>query len=150
MPSLEEAKVSASAAFNLLACDVRLQLMMPWQIASGMVLGLVYGYIYGEVIGKEIGLRYEIAFSAGAMWVGVFFALFCYWLVQWVGHGVIMTIGSISYGMTGVLLMSYSNEGLAQWQVIVPFFVLYGIGNSVYVSANSCQMIFKINFIMCY
>lgn len=124
------------ASGSLVITDVRLALMVPFQVAFGFTSSFVPYYVLGTVIADSTSL--------GTTWVGLLSAIIVAtgaataipsaYLANQLGKPAVMTIGGICLIFVGFVFFFFSDAQLGTWALIVPYLIIYGFGRGTWVS----------------
>lgn len=136
--SYETVKTNVLSTGKLLATDIRLALMLPFQITFGFTSSFVPYYVFGTVIADSttLGTTYVGLLSALIVLSGSVTAIPAATLANLFGKPIIMTIGGMCLMWAGLIFYFKSNDTLGTWAYIVPYLILYGIGRGTWVRSN--------------
>mmetsp|Transcript_8037 Transcript_8037/g.13366 ORF Transcript_8037/g.13366 Transcript_8037/m.13366 type:complete len:460 (+) Transcript_8037:69-1448(+) len=122
----------------LLKEDVRLLLMVPFQVAFGFASSFVPYYIFGTVIAdsKQLGDTYVGLLSALIVFTGASIAIPSGWIANRYGKHVMMVTGGLCLMLTGMLLYFINDHDLGTWKLIIPYLIIYGTGRGTWENTN--------------
>lgn len=128
--------VNTLSVGNLLIEDVRLSLMIPFQVAFGFTSSFVPFYIFGTVIAKsdDLGSTYVGLLSAIIVLTGSLMAVPSAYVSNAIGKPVVMSFGGACLAFAGFALYIFSDSQLGTWKLIVPYLAIYGMGRGTWVS----------------
>lgn len=133
---IQSAVASACSTASMVARNNQLALMLPFQVAFGLVSSFVPYYIFGTVIADSdtLGSAYVGILSSFIVFVGALTAIPASWLTLIVGKPVLMTVGGGCLMVTGAMFFYFSDDELGQWSMIIPLLLLVGVGRGTWVS----------------
>ena len=134
----EVISVNVAATGHLLFSDVRLALMIPFQIAFGLASSFVPFYVFGTVIddSDELGGTYIGVLGSVVVLTGAVTAIPASWAAEKFGKQVVMTVGGLGLLWAGVSFLFMDNERIGTWAVIIPYLIIYGIGRGTWENTN--------------
>jgi hypothetical protein len=96
----------------------------------------MFAYYVNTKIEKEssnLGMLYIGLLEALSYFFSILTAFPCYYFHKYTsfGHHFAIQFATVSFALTGILILCFSNKQLAQWQNIIPLRCLYGIGRGV-------------------
>jgi hypothetical protein len=137
---LSWAAISAGAwdAASLCRDDMRLLLLLPYQVNFGCVSTFVPYYIFGVIVSKSdsLGGPWIGCLSAVITLTGSLMGLPAAWISNRYGKPVLMVTGGICTAMAGISLFAFSDATIGTWGVIVPLLIIYGIGRGTWENVN--------------
>lgn len=130
--------INVASTSNLLMEDIRLTLMLPFQIAFGFTSSFVPFYIFGTVIAdsSQLGGAWVGLLSAVIVLTGAVTAMPASWLANKLGKPVVMTFGGLCLTFSGVILYFASDKVLGTWTYIIIYLAVYGIGRGTWENTN--------------
>lgn len=137
----EAVKGGAMDAAYLCFSDVRLALLLPYQINFGFVSTYVPFYIFGVIVGKSdtLGGDWVGCLSAIITLTGAMMGLPAAWVSRKLGKAgqpSLMVFGGLCTAAAGAALFCYTNEQIGTWQIIIPLLIIYGIGRGTWENVN--------------
>lgn len=152
--SFETVSTQVLASGRLVIEDIRLLLMVPFQVAFGFCSSFVPYYVLGTVIAgsSSLGTTWVGLLSAIIVATGAVTAIPTAYMANHFGKPVVMTIGGVCLIFAGFIFFFVSDTQLGTWALIVPYLVIYGFGRGTWVSSVnqlvlivfSHQMIFDV------
>lgn len=135
---VEVVKVNVVATGNLLFSDVRLALMIPFQVAFGLASSFVPFYVFGTVIddSDELGGTYIGVLGSVVVLTGAVTAIPAAWAAERFGKQVVMTVGGLGLLFAGLCFLFMDNDRIGTWVVIIPYLIIYGIGRGTWENTN--------------
>jgi len=127
---------NSSSAARLVYEDVRLALIIPFQIAFGFASSFVPYYVFGTLVPESLGTTYVGLLSAVIVLTGAAMAIPSSWLANAIGKQFVMIAGGLCLTLTGFIFFVVSNETLGTWAAIVPFLMVYGMGRGTWENTN--------------
>ena len=124
------------ASITIVFQDVRLALLIPFQISFGFTSSFVPYYILGTVVAgsSHLGDTYVGLLSALIVLTGAAVSMPSAEIANYLGKPMVMTIGGLCLLLTGALLFHTTDESLGTWRLIIPYLIIYGIGRATWVS----------------
>eukprot|EP01038_Epipyxis_sp_PR26KG_P004711 gene4711-6614_t len=115
-----------------------LQLLIPFQITFGLSSGFVGTYVNGVIVKNYIGDGYIGALSGLSTLVAVLASWpFAYISNNFIhGKWFIMVTGGICFIFTGLPVLCIPDNIFGTWLVLIPYFIIHGIGRSVWENIN--------------
>jgi hypothetical protein len=135
---LDVVRVNVVATGNLLFTDVRLSLMIPFQIAFGLASSFVPFYVFGTVIddSDDLGGTYIGVLGSVVVLTGAVTAIPAAWAAEKYGKQVVMTCGGLGLVCAGLSFLFLDNDQIGTWPVIIPYLIIYGIGRGTWENTN--------------
>jgi len=136
--SVQAIFLHVGSAANLIVRDVRLLLVVPFQISFGFTSSFVPYYILGTVIAgsSNLGSTYVGLLSALIVLAGSVTAVPASWAANTLGKPLVMCLGGACLAFAGFALLIVSDERLGTWGLIVPYLIVYGIGRGTWENTN--------------
>lgn len=130
--------VNVAATGNLLFSDVRLALMIPFQVAFGLASSFVPFYVFGTVISDsdDLGGTYIGVLGSVVVLTGAVTAIPAAWAAERFGKQVVMTCGGMGLVCAGLSFLFLDNDQIGTWPVIIPYLIIYGIGRGTWENTN--------------
>lgn len=130
--------VNVVATGSLLFSDVRLALMIPFQVAFGLASSFVPFYVFGTVIddSDELGGTYIGVLGSVVVLTGAVTAIPAAWAAEKYGKQAVMTIGGLGLVCAGLVFLFLDNDQIGTWAVIIPYLIIYGIGRGTWENTN--------------
>lgn len=127
--------LNVGSAGRLVYEDVRLALMLPFQVCFGFTSSFVPYYVFGTVIAgsSSLGGTYVGLLSAIIVLTGASIAIPAAWAANTFGKPTVMTLGGVCLGFAGFMFFFLSDAELGTWGVIVPYLIVYGVGRGTWV-----------------
>jgi hypothetical protein len=134
--STEIVIMHVGSAGRLVYEDVRLALMLPFQIAFGFTSSFVPYYIFGTVIAgsANLGGTYVGLLSAVIVLTGAATAIPAAWAANKFGKPIVMSVGGFCLAFAGFMIFFMTDAQLGVWGAIVPYLIVYGVGRGTWVS----------------
>lgn len=128
----------STSALALVFADVRLLLVIPFQLCVGLAFSFVPFYVFGKIIADsdELGSAYVGLISATIPLTGSAMAFPTATIANKYGKPLPMTIGAMGLGMAGLAVIAFSDKTLGTWPYVMSYIVIYGIGRGVYENTN--------------
>eukprot|EP01040_Poterioochromonas_malhamensis_P006017 gene6017-6466_t len=116
----------------------RLQLLLPYQMSFGLSAGLVQSYVNGVIVKDNVGEGYIGLLSGLIPLTAVAIAQPLALLATSFSSGsrAIMLTGALCFAYGGVALLCLSNHVIAQWPVLVLYYVIHGVARGVWENTN--------------
>jgi hypothetical protein len=136
--SLESVASGAGDAVKLCYNDVRLALMLPYQVTFGFVSTFVPFYVFGIIVNdsSELGGTWVGLLSALITLTGASMGLPAAYLANNFGKPVVMVFGGICIFASGFIFYFITDEQLGTWGYIIPYLIMYGIGRGTWENTN--------------
>jgi MFS family permease len=133
----------STSAISLVYSDVRLLLIIPFQLCVGLAFSFVPFYVFGTIIADSdnLGSAYVGLISATIPLTGSAMAFPTAAVASKYGKVLPMTIGAIGLGMAGLAVIIFSDETLGTWEFVMVYIVVYGIGRGVYENTNKAVVV---------
>ena len=140
----ESIRKDAFAVFRAMFSNVRLQLMLPYQLCFGFSSGFVGFYVMKNVVGANLGDGYIGALSG----LGTLSAVLLAWPFEVIskkfngrGKWHVMVFAALCFVFVGLPFLIVSKDSdLAHWYIVVPYFLLYGAGRGAWESTNKATI----------
>ena len=140
----ESIRKDVFAVFRAMFSNVRLQLMLPYQLCFGFSSGFVGFYVMKNVVGANMGDGYIGALSG----LGTLTAVLLAWPFEVIskkfngrGKWHVMVFAAVCFVFVGLpFLMVSKDSDLAHWYIVVPYFLLYGAGRGAWESTNKATI----------
>jgi MFS family permease len=126
----------ALASFILSFCDLKLTLLLPFQISFGFASSFITYYVFGTIVSEStvLGETYVGLLSAIIMFVGAGIAMPSATLANKYGKPLVMTCGGLALAGTGLICFVFNTAALGTWELIVPLMVVFGFARGTWVS----------------
>eukprot|EP01038_Epipyxis_sp_PR26KG_P005980 gene5980-8236_t len=136
--SYESIMVNALSSSKVIMEDIRLALMLPFQIAFGFCSSFVPYYVFGTVIAgsSKLGGTYVGLLSAIIVLTGAAMALPAAWAANVFGKGIVMVGGGLCLAFAGFVFFFLSDAVLGTWIIIIPYLIIYGVGRGTWENTN--------------
>lgn len=143
---------NVGAAASISVTDIRVTLILPFQLAFGFASSFVPYYIFGTVIADsdQLGDTWVGLLSAIIVLVGGATAIPVSVLTNIIGKAPVMAIGGLCLAFSGFIIFFISDQDLGTWKAIVPYLIVYGIGRGTWVrnSILYILLLFDLDIIM--
>lgn len=136
--SCDTISANVAAAGKLVYEDIRLLLMIPFQISFGFASSFVPYYVFGTVIADSdsLGSTYVGLLSAIIVLTGASMAIPAAWLSNKIGKPFVMSIGGACLAFAGFAFLILSDKKLGTWGLIIPYLIIYGMGRGTWENTN--------------
>lgn len=116
----------------------RLQLLLPYQMSFGLSAGLVQTCVNGVIVKDNVGEGYIGLLSGVITLTAVAIAQPLALLATSFSSGsrAIMLAGALCFAYGGAALLCLSNHVIAQWPVLVLYYVIHGVARGVWENTN--------------
>jgi MFS family permease len=123
---------------TLVTDDLRLMLMIPFQVAFGFCSSFVPYYVLGTVIAgsSQLGTTWVGLLSAIIVATGAVTAIPSAFLANKLGKPIVMTIGGVCLSFAGFVFFFLSDTQLGTWALIIPYLIIYGFGRGTWENTN--------------
>jgi MFS family permease len=140
----EETSFSASIqkgagdAANLVRNDLRLALLMPYQLAFGFASSFVPFYVFGVIVNDSdtLGGDWVGLLSAIVTLTGASMGLPAAYIANKFGKPSIMIFGGLCLVAISSILFFLDNQTIGSWQYIVLYLIIYGVGRGTWENTN--------------
>jgi hypothetical protein len=132
IPFMVQVKLKYKATTQLLTGDNKMILMFLFNASFGLFSSLNNFYLGGEVVSTTIGSEYVGFLSAITSLVAALFSFVLPYLMSNYGRTATMAIGSSSWMIYVVLLLFLSTASAGTWQVLIPLYILAGLGRGTW------------------
>ena len=133
----EDVVAYATAPARLLSQDVRLALMVPYQITFGLATTFVPYYIFGTVVSDSdnLGAEYIGVLSALTVFAGAAVSMPAAEIAARKGKPALMIFGGLCFAVLGMALYFVKDNALSRWRCIIPYLIVFGLGRGIWVSS---------------
>ncbi len=142
--SWETAKSQVFSVIMIVCTDLRLALMIPFQVSFGFASSFIPYYVLGTVVSDYIGTTYVGLLSALIVLAGASTAIPSAYLANAIGKPFVMTVGGACIAFAGYAFYFFTDAELGTWTMIVIYLTVYGLGRGTWVSyaiAQPCKQI---------
>jgi MFS family permease len=128
----------AGDAASLVQSDIRLALIMPYQLAFGFASSFVPFYVFGVIVSdsNSLGGDWVGLLSAVVTLTGASMGLPAAYISNRFGKPVVMIFGGLCLLATSTSLFFLDNPTIGSWKCIVVFLMVYGIGRGTWENTN--------------
>jgi hypothetical protein len=136
--------LNVAATARLLWEDVRLLLMIPFQVAFGFTSSFVPFYVFGTVIADSdnLGGKWVGLLSAIIVFTGAITAIPAAWAANKLGKATVMTIGGLCLLYAGFIYLVVDSSKFGNWSMICIYLIVYGIGRGTWVRSLILMLLF--------
>mmetsp|Transcript_16746 Transcript_16746/g.28079 ORF Transcript_16746/g.28079 Transcript_16746/m.28079 type:complete len:531 (-) Transcript_16746:1223-2815(-) len=126
------------AVLSMLSSNKLLLYIVPYQLCFGLNAGFMNTYITGVVVNDYIGDGYIGLLSGLAIIAAVLLAGPYAYISNRYSDGkmFIMVFGALCFAFAGLTVLVMTNRNIAQWDFIVPFFLIHGAARGVWENTN--------------
>ena len=127
---------NSMSAGTVVVQDIRLTLMIPFQVSFGLCSSFVPYYVLGTIIAgsASLGDTYVGLLSSLIVLTGAVIAMPASWASNAWGKTPVMVLGGLCLSAAGGMLFMFTDEELGTWGLIVPYLIVYGVGRGTWVS----------------
>lgn len=126
----------AVASFTLAFSDIRLALLLPFQVAFGFASSFFLYYIFGTIVSgsTKLGVSYIGLMSATIMFAGATTAFPAAYIANRYGKPVVMTGGGLALAAVGLTCFVFNTTILGTREMIIPIMIVFGVARGTWVS----------------
>jgi hypothetical protein len=126
----------AWSSFCLSFSELRLSLLLPYQMTFGFATSFVTYYVFGTIVSDStvLGETYVGLLSALVMFAGAMTAIPASKLSTNYGKPIMMTGGGIALAAFGLTCFVFNTTILGTWEMILPLMIIFGVARGVWVS----------------
>lgn len=138
---------SMTLAGRLLYNDMKLVLLIPFQITYGLTSSMIMYYLLGTIIldSNHLGEQTIGLFSAIIVLSGAILATPFARYANNNGKNIVMMFGSVCFFVSGMTLYLFSDETIGTWKMMIPYTIIFGMGRGVWVRNNHLFDLILIN-----
>lgn len=110
--------------------------LIPYQISFGLYASFINYYVNSNVVANHVGIGYIGVLSAVATITAAVMAMPCSYAANRFKKCNVIILGALSFAAASTMMLTLSNKAMAFWPLIVFYYVLYGLGRSIWENTN--------------